>query len=244
MKQELMSNYLQHKIAKYIFRTTRFALPIILGAFVLGFVFTMPLRDMQSHRQTGNLFGSLVSNLNLTGLDDSSYDVSYKVASKEILKNIRRYSQNLEAEEAKMLAELINKECKRYNLNPYLVLAIIKVESSFNPMAVSSKGAVGLMQMMPETAVYLASKKGITIDDESLIADPLINVQLGIYYFHKLLKRYNKLESALFAYNYGPGRFETLRDDEDSEVKLPAYVSKVIDFKNYLERKSLIAKQS
>ncbi|NIP31228.1 MAG: transglycosylase SLT domain-containing protein, partial [Candidatus Dadabacteria bacterium] len=75
-----------------------------------------------------------------------------------------------------MLAELINKECKRYNLNPYLVLAIIKVESSFNPMAVSPKGAVGLMQVMPETAIYLASKKGMKIDDKSIIADPLINV--------------------------------------------------------------------
>ncbi|HSG31354.1 MAG TPA: lytic transglycosylase domain-containing protein [Thermodesulfobacteriota bacterium] len=239
-----MNNYKQLTIASYIFRTTKFILPIILGALVLGFVFSAPLRDMHTYRQTGNLLGNIVDNLNLTGLDDSSYNLSYKVASDQILKNIRRYSQNLEKEEAQMLADLINKECKRYNLNPYLVLAIIKVESSFNPMAVSSKGAIGLMQVMPETAFYLASKKGMIIDDESLIADPLINVQLGIYYFHNLLKRYNKLESALFAYNYGPGRFETITNSEENEVKMPEYVRKVITFKKYLERKSLIAKQS
>ena len=95
----------------------------------------------------------MVAKLNLTGLDDSSYDVSYKysVPRSEILKYLRKYSTNLEIEEAVLLADLIKKECKRYNLNPYLVLAIIKVESSFNPMAVSSRGAVGLMQVMPET---------------------------------------------------------------------------------------------
>ncbi|NIP38622.1 MAG: lytic transglycosylase domain-containing protein, partial [Candidatus Dadabacteria bacterium] len=48
---------------------------------------------------------------------------------------------------------------------------------------------------------------------------------------HNLLKRYNKLESALFAYNYGPGRFETITSREDSEVKVPEYVNKVITFK-------------
>ncbi len=210
----------------------------------MGFILSKSLGSPLNYKQPNNLVGNLVSSLNLTGLDDSSYDVSYKVASSEILKNIRRYSSNLEAEEAEMLAELINKECKRYNLNPYLVLAIIKVESSFNPMAVSPKGAVGLMQVMPETAIYLASKKGMKIDDKSIIADPLINVQLGIYYFYNLLKRYNKLESALFAYNYGPGKFETIISREDSEIELPEYVDKVITFKKYLERKSIVAKQS
>ncbi|NIP39163.1 MAG: lytic transglycosylase domain-containing protein [Candidatus Dadabacteria bacterium] len=244
MKQEFMSNQEYQKIAKYTYRTAKFGLTVLFGILLMGFIATNSFRSLQNYKQPNNLIGSLVSNLNITGLDDSSYDVSYKVASNEILKNIRRYSSNLEPEEAHMLADLINKECKRYNLNPYLVLAIIKVESSFNPMAVSSKGAVGLMQVMPETAVYLASKKGMTIDDESLIADPLINVQLGIYYFHNLLKRYNKLESALFAYNYGPGKFETITSREDSEVKVPEYVNKVITFKKYLERKSLIAKQS
>ncbi|NIT13959.1 MAG: transglycosylase SLT domain-containing protein [Candidatus Dadabacteria bacterium] len=221
-------------------------MPLFFGVLIIGFLSTSSPRSLQNHKQPNNLLGSMVKNLNITGLDDTSYDVSYKysVPSSEILKYLRKYSTNLEIEEAVLLAELIKKECKRYNLNPYLVLAIIKVESSFNPMAVSSRGAVGLMQVMPETAMYIAPKKGINIVDESIIADPLVNVELGIYYFYKLLKRYNKLESALFAYNYGPGRFETIISKEDSEAVVPSYVNKVIRFKNYLERKSLVAKQS
>jgi len=241
-----MNNQKQQKLANYFLYSLRFTLPVLFGVLILGFIFTKSVRSPLNYKEPNNLLGNLVNNLNLTGLDDSSYDVSYKyhVPSSEILKYISKYSSNIEIEEAKLLADLIKKECKRYNLNPYLVLAIIKVESSFNPMAVSSKGAVGLMQMMPETARYIAPKKGINIDDESIIADPLVNVELGIYYFYNLLKRYNKLESALFAYNYGPTKFETLISREDSKVKVPKYVTKVIKFKNYLERKSLIAKKS
>lgn len=241
-----MNNKKQQQLANYFLYTLRFTLPVFFGLLILGFIFTNSQRSPQSHKKPNNLVGSLVANLNLTGLDDSSYDASYKysVPSSEILEYLRKYSTNLEIEEAVLLADLIRKECKRYNLNPYLVLAIIKVESSFNPMAVSSRGAVGLMQVMPETALYLAPKKGINIEDERIIADPLVNVELGIYYFYKLFKRYNKLESALFAYNYGPTKFETITRREDSEVKVPKYVNKVIKFKNYLERKSLVAKQS
>ena len=59
-----------------------------------------------------------------------------------------------------------------------------------------------------------------------------MNVQLGIYYFNSLFKRYSDIESALFAYNYGPGKFEIL----SANIKVvPAYVKKVIKFKDYLE---------
>lgn len=241
-----MNTKRQQKIANYFLYSLKFTLPVLFGVLILGFIFTKSVTSPLNYKQPNNLLGNLAGNLNLTGLDDSSYDVSYKyhVPSSEILRYLRKYSSNLDIEEAKLLADLIRKECKRYNLNPFLVLAIIKVESSFDPMAVSSKGAVGLMQMMPETAMYLAPKKGIIIDDQSIIADPLINVELGIYYFYKLLIRYNKLESALFAYNYGPARFETITSRKDSDIKVPKYVTKVIQFKNYLERKSQIAKQS
>ena len=231
-----MNTKRRQKIANYFLYSLRFTLPVLFGILILGFIFTKSVRSPLNYKEPNNLLENLINNLNLTGLDDSSYDVSYKyhVPSSEILKYLRKYSSNLEIEEAKMLADLIRKECKRYNLNPFLVLAIIKVESSFNPMAVSSKGAVGLMQMMPETAMYMAPQKGLTIDDESIIADPLVNVELGIYYFYKLLKRYNKLESALFAYNYGPRTFETITNRKDSDIKVPKYVTKVIKFKNSL----------
>lgn len=229
------------KIAGYLHMSVRFMIPIAIGVFAIAFVFTAVVASPFNYKQPNNMLGNLVNNLNLTGLDDSSYDASYKISvpSSEILKYVLKYAKNIEPEDAVLLADLIKKECKRYNLNPFLVLAIIHVESSFNPMAVSSQGAVGLMQMMPETAMYIAPKKGLNIADESLIADPLVNVELGIYYFSRLLKRYNKLESALFAYNYGPGRFESLSESEDGQMPLPKYVNKVLTFKTYLERKSV-----
>jgi len=216
---------------------------IVIPLLLFALLVFKPMRNVSYHKGSNNMLGNLGHNLNLTDRNDSSYDASYsfKVSTADIFNYILKYSNNIEVENARELAELIRKECKRYNLNPYLVLAIIKVESSFDPLAISHKGAIGLMQMMPETGKHLASKKGLKMDDEALLSDPMVNVELGIYYFYNLLRRYNDLESALYAYNYGPGRFELI---SSSKRGVPAYVSKVIKFKDFLERKSLRTKQS
>ena len=127
-----------------------------------------PMKSVSNYTGPNSMLGSMVQNLNLTGNDDSSYEINYshKVSTNEIFKYILKYSNYIDQWEARGLAQLIKKECKKYNINPYLILAIIKVESGFNPTAVSSRGAVGLMQIMPDTAIYLANKKGINIENE------------------------------------------------------------------------------
>lgn len=84
-------------------------------------------------------------------------------------------------------------------LDVELLKAVVLVESGFNPEAVSPKGAVGLMQLAPETAKMLG------VSDPS---DPVQNVRAGARYLRSLLDRFGSLELALAAYNAGPGTVE------------------------------------
>ncbi|HET9405673.1 MAG TPA: lytic transglycosylase domain-containing protein [Candidatus Sulfotelmatobacter sp.] len=98
------------------------------------------------------------------------------------------------------LNAVVNDASGRYRLDPDLVNSVIKAESGFNARAVSPKGAQGLMQLMPGTAVELGVKNTF---------DPQANVDGGTRYLRELLERYNfDLIKALAAYNAGPQRVE------------------------------------
>ncbi len=94
------------------------------------------------------------------------------------------------------LDELITPVATRYGLEPDLVAAVVWVESSGDPKAVSRKGAGGLMQLMPDTAEELG-----VVD----VFDPVQNLEGGVRYFKDLLDRHEQdLSLALAAYNAGP----------------------------------------
>lgn len=101
---------------------------------------------------------------------------------------------------------LVKEYAQKYNLDWLLVASIIYHESRFRPRAVSPKGACGLMQIMPDTAEEVANKLGwekVSLED---FFNPRINLELGCWYFHNILKEFDgEPKLALAAYNAGRG---------------------------------------
>lgn len=98
------------------------------------------------------------------------------------------------------LEAMVDQVAAKYGLDPALLRAVVEVESDFNPLAVSRAGAMGLMQLMPDTARSLGVKNPF---------NPLENLEGGACYLKSMIGRFNgNLKLALAAYNAGPGAVE------------------------------------
>jgi len=100
--------------------------------------------------------------------------------------------------------DIILEQAQIHDLDPHLIAALIHVESKWNPTAVSPKGAAGLMQLMPDTAQWIAKQIGLVLKDEELFS-PQINIMLGCWYLAYLRKQFPSFAAALAAYNGGQG---------------------------------------
>lgn len=126
----------------------------------------------------------------------------------------------------------------RYGLDRALVAAVVKTESGFKANAVSSVGARGLMQLMPATAEWIASKRGLDYDEERLF-DVETNLDYGCWLLKYLIDRYGgSVRNALIAYNAGSGRLDewlkTGADDNGELIEIPypetrSYVQKITE---------------
>lgn len=106
------------------------------------------------------------------------------------------------------LALTIVGEARRHRMDPALALAVMHVESRYNAFAVSSKDAMGLMQIVPSTGEELAARLGIRWEGPHTLFDPTTNVRIGMAYLQQLRDRYGNWSTALAAYNWGPGRID------------------------------------
>jgi soluble lytic murein transglycosylase len=94
----------------------------------------------------------------------------------------------------------------RASVDPLLVAAVVREESSYHPQARSRVGARGLMQLMPETARPLAQARRMGLRDGDLLDDPAANLELGSAYLGGLLREFGDARLAVAAYNAGPTR--------------------------------------
>jgi soluble lytic murein transglycosylase-like protein len=128
---------------------------------------------------------------------------------------INSYDSGLSKKTDIKLANIIFNISSKYKMNPALILAVIRVESSFYNSSFSSVGAVGLMQVTPVTALYFIKEYNIKTKitknpyylnylPASRLLNPMLNVRLGSLYLLSLIYRFGSLRLALLAYNAGP----------------------------------------
>jgi soluble lytic murein transglycosylase len=98
---------------------------------------------------------------------------------------------------------ILRGHARHYRLDPALLAAVIYQESKFRPDVKSSSGAIGLMQLLPDTAKGIALHTGGTRFKVSDLYDPEINVRYGAWYLRHLLDKYGDERTALAAYNAG-----------------------------------------
>jgi len=98
---------------------------------------------------------------------------------------------------------IIRGHARNYRLDPALIAAVIYQESKFRPEARSNSGAVGLMQLLPETARGIAARTGGSEFRVEDLLDPELNIRYGSWYLRHLLDKYEDERTALAAYNAG-----------------------------------------
>ena len=145
--------------------------------------------------------------------DFASVPVSAGLLQRSNLASVRSYiglhMREADAPKIDRLSRLIIRLARENHLPSGLILSVIKVESNFRPWATSPRGALGLMQLMPETGEWMAQRYGIAWDGPATLLDEEKNTTLGIGYLAYLRNRYSgDLAKALSAYNRGPAKVD------------------------------------
>jgi soluble lytic murein transglycosylase-like protein len=167
-------------------------------------------------------------------------DSKFKLYIKESKEDGENLDQSLiqYAKDSNRYDHLISEFCQKYQVDFALIKAMIRAESGFNPYAVSRKGAKGLMQLMPQTALRM---------NVSNIHNPKDNIEGGVRYFKYLLSLFNDdLRLSLAAYNAGENLVSELRSIPPYRETVD-YVRKVLiyyqSYKNYSPRIGQVANQ-
>ncbi len=135
----------------------------------------------------------------------------------------------------KEYVELINKYAAKYAQNAYLILALTREESSFNSKALSSVGAAGLMQLMPQTA----SSLGYGQLDADTLFSPELNIELGVKYFSMLKDMFDGCEMlAVLSYNGGPSNVKNWKNNSAKNIDFDEFVEGIpySETQNYIKR--------
>lgn len=97
----------------------------------------------------------------------------------------------------------INNLSEKYSVDKILIYSVINIESGFNVNATSSKGAMGLMQIMPATAVFIAEQLNIQNFNTKNLYNPETNIEFGTFYLNYLSQKFENLDAVICSYNAG-----------------------------------------
>ncbi len=113
------------------------------------------------------------------------------------------------------ITKVLIEEAAKHDFDPFFLLAVIQTESSFNPEAKGGHGEIGLMQLRPPTAEWIAQKEKIKYRGAKSLANPVENIRLGSAYLGELRKTFaNYAAKYLAAYNMGPSKVRQLYASE------------------------------
>lgn len=116
----------------------------------------------------------------------------------------------------------IKQNCENYSIDEYFVCALIFAESSFKDDAISNKGAIGLMQIMPDTGEWAAEKIGLEDYSVEMLSDPKININIGCWYLAYLSDRFDSdAKKVLAAYNAGPSNVDEWTTEDGTLGDIP-----------------------
>jgi soluble lytic murein transglycosylase len=128
--------------------------------------------------------------------------------------------------------QIVLGHARNYGLEPALLAAVIYEESRFRADAKSSAGAIGLMQLRPDTARGIAERTGGSRFEVADLYDPEINVRYGSWYLRHLIGKYGNVRTALAAYNGGQGNVDRGIQFEETRE----YVDNVLDTRDAYAR--------
>jgi len=163
----------------------------------------------------------------LTGMISNEVKREYYIT--KAVKEISNNNSTLDSKSIYEIAKTIYEESIKYNFNPLLVTALIKIESNYDPKAISDSYAYGLCQVRRFIAPELAENIGIEWGGaEETLFDPIKNIQIGVYYLSILERDFNDLKTAIIAYNQGP---YAVQEQLTNNQELPNnYVNKVLNY--------------
>ncbi|MCK6598007.1 MAG: transglycosylase SLT domain-containing protein [Bdellovibrionaceae bacterium] len=127
----------------------------------------------------------------------------------------------------------INSEALKYKLDPFLIMSLIRQESSFGLKALSTSNAAGLMQMIQPTALEVASKLKLKIQFPEDLYKPDVNIPMGTYYYSEVLKDFKMhIPLALASYNAGPHKIKSFLALRSETKNLMTEYEKLNDWEN------------
>jgi soluble lytic murein transglycosylase len=134
--------------------------------------------------------------------------------------------------------DIVTGHAKNYDLDPALLAAVIYRESKFDAQARSSSGAIGLMQLLPDTAKGIALHTGGSQFKVADLWNPEINVRYGAFYLRRLLNKYGNVRLALAAYNAGQANVDKWRAQGEGIVfpETRQYVDEVLHARDVYAR--------